>query len=232
MTMAAHHPATTYVGRLYDFLTRLAANNDRQWFADHKREYDELRALWMADLDRIIAAMTEWEPAMASQSARTAAYRIYRDVRFSTDKSPYKTYFSAAFSPLGRKTDHAGYYLEMSPLPEHQAGLYGGVWCMERPVLNKLRHAIVDNIDEWTAIVDAPDMRRLFPDWCSSMLKTVPRGWAKDHPQALYLRMTNYGKFHPAGPDFFADPAWPERAAEIFHTLKPLCDFIDYTIDE
>lgn len=221
-----------YVSQLYDFLTRLAANNDRAWFQANRKEYDELRAMWLADLDRIIGLMTPWEPGMATQAAKTAAYRINRDIRFSTDKSPYKTFFSAAFSPQGRKSTYAGYYLEMSPFAERHPGVYGGIWCVERPVLNKLRHAIVDNIEEWEEIIHEPRLEKAFPGWCSDMLKTVPKGWPRDHEQAFYLRMTNYGKFHPCNERFFLDPAWPERVAELFHLLKPLCDFLNYSIDE
>lgn len=221
-----------YVKQLFDFLRRLGQNNDRQWFQSNKSEFDDLRAQWIADLDRVIAAMTVWEPGMATQSGRSAAYRIYRDTRFSPDKTPYKTYFSAAFSPQGRKSDRAGYYLEISPSASHESGLYGGVWCLERPMLNKLRHAIVDNIDEWEEIVNSPEMTRDFPLWCSYTLKTIPKGWDRNHPQAFYLRMTNYGKFRPCPESFFTDPSWPERVAELFHTLQPFCRFINYSIDE
>lgn len=222
----------TYINQLYDFLERLAANNDRTWFHAHRAEYDELRALWLHDLDRIISHISEWEPAMSTQTGKTAAYRINRDIRFSQDKSPYKTFFSAAFCPQGRKSDRAGYYLEMSPFAERHPGLYGGLWCVERPMLNKLRHAIVDNIEEWEEIVNAPAVTTEFPGWISDTLKTVPKGWPRDHQQAAYLRMTNYGKFHPCDRKFFLDPAWPEKVADLFHILKPFCDFLNYSMDE
>lgn len=222
-----------YTERLFDFLNRLAVNNNRPWFQEHKAEFDELRQLWFNDVDRLIAAMAEWEPGMSSQTAKSSVYRIYRDTRFSSDKTPYKTYFSAALSPWGRKSDRAGYYLELSPddLP-HESGFYGGLWCMERPVLNKLRHAIVDNVEEWEEILNAPAMQRDFPDWCSTMLKTAPKGWDRNHPQSFYLRMTNYGKFRPCDEQFFLTPDWPERTAELFHSLKPFVDFLNYSIDE
>jgi len=222
----------TCVDRLYDFLERLASNNDRTWFHAHREEYDELRSLWLADLDRIIARMTSWEPGMATQTGKTAAYRINHDIRFSLDKSPYKTFFSAAFNPEGRKSGHAGYYLEMSPFEERQPGIYGGLWCVDRPMLNKLRHAIVDNIEEWEEIVNAPAVTSAFPGWISDTLKTVPKGWPRNHEQAFYLRMTNYGKYHPCSREFFRDPDWPERTAELFQILKPLCDFLNYSMDE
>ena len=219
-----------YVNRLYDFLKRLAANNNREWFAAHKAEYEELRALWLNDLDRMIAAMSAWCPEVASIPAKRAAYRIYRDTRFSPDKTPFKLYFSASVDPLGRGTEHAGYYLQMGV--DGVNGLFGGLWCPPAPVLRKLRHAIVDNIEEWEEINADPELNRHFKIWCSSALKTIPKGWPKDHPQAHWLRMRDYGRDAEVGEDFFLDPAWPEKAAELFRLVKPFNDFLNYSIDE
>lgn len=221
-----------YTHRLYQFLDTLAANNNRAWFAIHKEEYLELRQLWLADLDRLIAAMTPWWPELAGQTAGDSAYRIYRDTRFSLDKTPYKTFFSASISPWGRKSDRAGFYVELGNARYYDQGLYGGLWAIPSPLLRKLRHAIVDNIEEWESIVLSPNMQNDFPDWCSETLKTIPKGWERNHPQAQYLRMTNYGKWRPCDRNFFLDPMWPERAADLLHTLKPFIDFLNYSIDE
>ena len=75
-------------------------------------------------------------------------------------------------------------------------------------------------------------MQKEFPDWCSSMLKTMPKGWDRNHPQAFYLRMTNYGKFQHLGRDFFCRVDWPEAAADKFRILKPMVDFLNYSMDE
>lgn len=221
-----------YVRQLYDFFDALAANNNREWFEARRQEYLRLRELWLADIDRMISLMAEWDPALASQAARSSAYRIYRDIRFSTDKTPYKTHFSAGISPWGKSTCRAGFYIETGIARTYDQGLYGGIWQLDSPTLRKLRHAIVDNIEEWESIVNAPDMLRVFPGWCSSTLKTIPKGWERDHPQAFYLRMTNYGKFLPCTREYFLDPSWPERSAESFRILKPFLDFLNYSIDE
>jgi uncharacterized protein (TIGR02453 family) len=219
-----------YMPRLYAFLEELGRNNDRPWFAAHRAEYDELRALWLADVQRLVDDMALWEPAMKGREAREFVYRIYRDTRFSPDKTPYKTYFSAAPGPFGRSGEYAGYYLQLGPGGD--SGIYGGCWCPSSPVLRKLRHAIVDNIEEFLEIVDNTELQREFPGWCSSMLKTIPKGWNRNHPQAFYLRMTNYGKFRELPADFFFSPDWPLRASALMKTLKPLVDFINYSIDE
>ena len=146
---------------------------------------------------------------------------------------PYKTFFSAALSPYGRKFEGAGYYLQTGLSNEYiHQGFYAGIWCPERPVLLKLRKAIIDNIEEWEEIVNAPRLKEAMPEWCSSMLKTVPRGWDREHPHAFYLRMKDYGRFRPAGNDFFADPSWPEKASEIFRAAAPFVRFLNYSLTE
>ena len=89
---------SSYIPRLWQFLREVGANNNRPWFQEHKKEYDELRRLWFADLDRLVALMAEWEPELRGVTGKAVAYRFYRDIRFSPDKSPYKTYFSASIS--------------------------------------------------------------------------------------------------------------------------------------
>lgn len=221
-----------YTAELYEFFDQLSVNNNREWFAANRPRYERLREHWLADIDRLIAAMTPWEPDLVGQTAKGSVYRIYRDTRFSTDKTPYKTHFAAAISPWGRNAMRAGYYLDIGITRYLEQGLYGGLWDPDAALLKKMRHAIVDNIEEWEQIVNAPDLQRYFPGWCSSTLKTIPKGWDRNHPQAHYLRMTNYGKAYPVAPTFYLNPDWPLRAADIFHTLKPLIDFINYTIDE
>lgn len=224
-----------YIKQLYSFLEQLGANNDRNWFALHRSEYDSLRQAWLEDIGRLIAAMTAWEPAMSSQNARSCAYRIYRDIRFSRDKSPFKTYFSAAFSPQGRNSRRAGYYLQMGPGrfgQELEAGLYGGIWCPEPAMLRKIRRAIVDNDDEFAEIVSNPQLRELYPGWTGRSLKRPPKGFSNRDPFIDVVKLNDIGRYRPLTISYFDDPQWPVKAAADFSVLKPLIDFINYSIDE
>lgn len=218
---------------LYEFLDAVAANNNRPWFAAHRAEYDELRAKWLADLERVIAAMAAWDPAMARTSAKESTYRFYRDTRFSPDKSPFKTYFSAALSPLGRKSGLASFYLQLDSRAEEN-GIYAGLWMPDAAMLKKMRHAIVDNIEEWEEILAEKSFKKHWPEWvCSAEpLKTAPAGWPKAHPQIAYLRLRDYGRFCRCDRKFFEDPSWPDAAAERMRAAKPLIDFINYTLTE
>lgn len=86
----------------FRFLDSLSANNNRQWFQQHKDDYEAVMRHWLVQLQRLIDAMSEWETRLSGLTAKQCAYRIYRDTRFSPDKTPYKVYLSASFSPRGR----------------------------------------------------------------------------------------------------------------------------------
>ena len=227
----------SYIRHLYDFLTRLAERQDREWFRANRAEYDDLRQAWLNDLDILIAHVGEYWPDIKGLTGKGSAYRIYRDTRFSQDKSPFKAYFSAGFSRNGRSAAAVhtpGLYLQMGPgrfAANVDAGLYGGVWQPEPKVLKKLRRAIVDNIEEFEEIINAPELAR-YRGWCGESLKTVPKGYDRNHPQAHLLRLKEYGKFMPADMRYFDDPAWPEKVADDFRPLIPLLNFLQYSIDE
>ena len=215
---------------LYDFLERLAANNTREWFAANKTEYNRLRKAWLADVQRLINAMAAYEPGLRNVDAASCAYRIYRDTRFSPDKTPLKTYFSALISPQGRHCgDRACYYFHQGV---EESALYAGLWSPASPVLKKLRKAIVDNVEEFRSIVETPAVLEAYPEWWGPKLKTAPKGYDRNHPDIDLLRLTEYGRCHALDRSFFHRPDWPEEAARLYALLKPMNDFLNYSIDE
>lgn len=215
--------------QLFDFLTRLAENNDRPWFAANRAEFDALRAQWIDSVQRIVNALAVDDPSLRGVRASDCVYRIYRDTRFSHDKSPFKTYFSALISPTGRHCDRACYYVHVGV---EECAVYGGVWSPEAPVLKKLRRAIVDNIEEFRDITETPEIKALYPGWYGRKLKTAPKGYDRDHPDIDLLRLTEYGKCHELDRAFFDAPDWPEKVASMLRILKPMNDFLNYSIDE
>lgn len=219
----------TEMKQIFEFLSRLAQNNDRQWFAAHKPEFDILRAMWLEQLQQIIGRMAIDEPSLRNVRAADCAYRIYRDTRFSHDKTPYKTYFSAAVSPVGRRCEKASWYFHFQP---GASAVYGGIWAPEPAVLRKLRKAIVDNIEEFRSIIDAPGMVKYFPGWWGPTLKTAPKGYDRNHPDIDLLRLTSFGKECEFADSFFDTSDWIKVMAERAMLLKPLIDFLNYSIDE
>lgn len=237
-------PKTNYIPALYSFLEELGRRQDRNWFKANKNRYDDLRAQWLADLDTLILLCSQWWPELKGQTGASSAFRIYRDTRFSQDKSPYKTYFSASISPRGRGSESVhlpGFYIQVGPgriggatdsYEAESSGLYGGMWCPEAPLLRKLRKAIVDNIEEFEEIINEPALQANFPGWYGDRLKTIPKGYDRNHPQAELLRLKEYGKYMPLGRSFFSDPRWPETAADKLHILYPLLRFLEYSLTE
>lgn len=211
------------------FLDHLQRHNDRVWFNAHKSWYEEVRDKWYDDLARLIACASEWEPRFKALDPRTASYRIYRDTRFSADKTPYKNNFSAILSPRGKKLQVADYYIQAGA-PGTESLTAGGLWACDTARLQKLRHAMVDNIEEFEAIIHEREFEKLYPHWYGPQLKTAPKGWDRNHPHVDLLRLQVVGREHLLDSRFFADPAWPEKASDLLRPLKPFIDFVNYSL--
>ena len=113
------------------------------------------------------------------------------------------------------------------------SGLYGGMWCPDSDMLRKVRTAIVDNDDEFEEILANEELNALFPNFdLGTKLKTVPRGFDKNHKFAEILKMRDIGKYCPAGVEFFSREDWVEETSRRFRLLKPMIDFLNYSIDE
>lgn len=167
-----------YMGRLFDFLNKLAINNNREWFHHNKGEFDELRALWINDIQRLISLMSKYDDTLNGVDAKDCVYRIYRDIRFSPNKLPYKTYFSAVIAQGGRKTLKGCCYLHVQP---GESGLHGGIWCPEMPLLTRLRHEVEDNIDEFMTIINDVGFKERYR-LVGDSLKSMPKGFDKNSP--------------------------------------------------
>lgn len=214
---------------IFPFLEDLSLNNNRPWFLANKQRYEEARESWLHDVGRLLHYMSEWMPQAGWMTAKEVSHRIYRDIRFSSDKTPYKTYFSASINPRGKMVHHAGFYVQAG-LASSDNGLFAGLWQPDAEYLRKMRRAIVNNIEEFREITETPEILANFPGWCGRALKTIPKGWPKDHPEAPLLRLLDYGKFHPCDRAFFEDPEWPEKASDLMRPLMPFVNFINYTL--
>lgn len=217
---------------LFDFFDRLAVNNNRPWFMEHKAEYDDLRARWIKGVGGVIAALSDEWPEVRWLDPARATYRIYRDVRFSGDKTPYKTHLSSSIAPPAILKSHIGLYLEAGHVKDN-TGIYGGMWCPDAAALRKIRKAIVDNSEEWLEIVNSPEMLRIYgKKWYGDALKTAPKGYDRDHELIEYLRLKDIGKFTCLNRGLFNDPSWPDRIADLSRPLIPLVKFLAYTVYE
>ena len=209
------------------FLRQLAIYNDRTWFKARKTRFDELRGAWEQDMERLIGLVAEYFPEVRGLAVKDCVYRIYRDIRFSHDKSPYKNYFSGVIGKGGRHSVRSSYYVHFGV---EELMLCGGIWWPEKPVLTQLRGLIDAEPEEFQAIVSHPDITSRY-QWMSQSLKSVPKEFPKDHPMAQYLKMKEYLLAMHVTEDYFDCDDWVERVAADLQPLKPLHDFLNYVFE-
>lgn len=218
------------IGEVLSFLRRLSANNDRAWFKAHRDEFDAVRLPWEEDMARLITLVGEWDDNVRGLPLKDCVYRIYRDVRFSHDKSPYKRYFSGVLGRGGRHTVMSCAYVHFEP---GNVMLGGGLWWPEKELLRRVRALIDAEGEEFLSIVNAPAISRRYR-WECDTLKTLPadyRDYPKDGPLAPYLRMKEYILMMRPDESYFDCDDWVERVAGDLRPLKPLHDFINYVFD-
>ncbi len=160
------------------FLWELQRNNNREWFHANKPRYDEVKRRIDDLAMRLIAAVAAVDPEAAMLTPRDCTYRIYRDTRFSNDKTPYKTHIGIFINPPGgKKSLTCGYYLHLEPGKSFFAA---GTICLPSPVIRAIRRSIYDNVDEYRSIVEDPQFTALFPRVGENPVKTAPQGFPKD----------------------------------------------------
>lgn len=214
---------------IFDFLRDLAVHNDRTWFKESRSRYDAAAATFERVTADMIRRIAEFEPAVGNMPAKSAIFRIYRDTRFSTDKRPYKHWMGAYINPRGRKSMHGGYYLHLEP---GHSMVAGGCWWFEPKVLREVRESIALRLEEFRAIVEAPDFKKHFPVIGEDPLKTLPKGFPKDFPHPEYLRPRNYVVWENLPDRFFLQKGWEAKAAQRFRLMQPFIDFVNDTVDD
>lgn len=159
-----------------DFLAQLAVNNNRDWFQSHKDWYTEAYSQFLAFSQEYVARLAEVDDNLLGLQAKDCIWRIYRDVRFSADKRPYKEWFGVfPAAKGGKKSLHGGYYVHIQP---GHCMFAAGIWSPTPELLKTLRKEIWANYDEIEEIMAQPDFQRYFTDFdTDDMLKKVPQGF-------------------------------------------------------
>ena len=215
---------------LFEFLTELKNNNNREWFKAHKKQYDRLYAWFIKEVQEVIERIAVFDPEVAGLEAKGCIYRIYRDIRFSLDKTPYKTHFGAYITGVSDRTScYAGYYIHLEP---EGSFLSGGAWNPPPPLLKKLRKDIYDNIDEFLGIIENKEFKALYPELEGGMLKRIPPEFPADSPYAEILKHKDFVVSARKPDAFFGTDNWKDVVIEDFKRLYPFNRFLNYTIRE
>ncbi len=213
---------------LFDFLSGLKSNNDRQWFLEHKRDFIEHVQLPMI---RFIEEMAGWlqenSPAYVADPRPNGGslFRIHRDVRFSKDKSPYKTNVGCHFRHRAGRDAHApGFYVHLSP---EEIFFGGGIWMPPPPALGLIRDAIANDPDRWGAIIGDPAfIARTGGLGPAEALRRPPAGHASDERFIEHIKLKSFYSFSSASRDDVCSPAFPAMVQETFRSILPLMKFL------
>ena len=211
------------------FLEKLSKNNNKPWFDKHRDSYASAKEDYEYLVGDILDKLSLTEPVFKEQNAKDSIFRIFRDVRFSKDKTPYKANFGAFFSRGGRKFPGAGYYLHIEPGGKSFAG--GGLWMPESPMLKAVRQEIDYNFKEFIAIIEEKKFKKLFKQVSGEQLKTLPQGYAADNPALEYLKMKSYTVMHNFADADIREKIFSKKVVDIFNAMKPFIAFLNRQLD-
>ena len=205
------------------FLRNLEKNNNREWFNENKTLYQEAQQDVISFVEKLIEEMADFDEEMGKLEAKKSVFRIYRDTRFSKDKTPYKTNFGAGLG-MGKGNKVSGYYLHIEP---GKSFLAGGVYKPEPSVLKTIRQEISAFGDEFKAILEQDEFRNYFRGLSvEDKLKKVPQGFEKDDKMAEYLKLKHFIVTHPISDEQLLSENAVKEFTKIFKAMKPLNDFL------
>ena len=213
-----------------NFLTDLANNNNRDWFAKNKERYNVALAKFSDFVDSLINSISVFDNSVQNLQAKDTIFRIYKDVRFSKDKSPYKNHFGAYIANGGRKSNKAGYYIHIEP--SGQSFLGGGIHCPQPKELKAIRQEIVYNTDKYKNIIFNIEFNREFGNQMGDKLKSAPRGFDKDFKDLDLIKYKEYTFGKLISNNEIMDDKFLERAVATFKILKPYNTFLNDALFE
>lgn len=214
---------------LLSFLSDLHDNNNREWFAQNKERYLAALATHRANVTKLIAGIQAFDASVGTPTIENSTYRIYRDTRFSADKTPYKDYFSAFIAQGGKKSGYLGYYLHISPKGNtwgEGSFVAAGNVCPEPFLLRSMREEVMDN----ALAIEKAIAESGFTLDTSNALKRVPRGYAVDPNYEYLLRQKEFCLVHPLESDWFLQPNWVEQTLLLFKKASPFLAIMNRAI--
>ena len=212
---------------ILDFLQELSENNDRTWFEANRERYKRVKGRMDEVAAEFIEAVAKFDPTVEGVQVKDATYRIYRDTRFTKDKSPYKTWFGIYVCPRGKKSGLSGYYMHVEPDQNHYM-LCTGAYCPTSGEIKSVREEIMTEGENFEATIKAAEGFEV--DW-SSALKRMPQGWSAEDVYSEYYRLRNYILVKMVDKEFFLGEDFIERAAEQFRHTRPFNDTLNRALE-
>ena len=210
------------------FLSDLQTHNDKAWFNQHRDAYDAAREEFEALVSQLIGDIGRFDD-LTGLAARECIMRIYRDVRFSKDKSPFRTSMAASITRGGKWSTRLGYYLNIQPGGESFVG--GGLYQPDPAWLARFREAISYNSAPFKAILNAPKFKRRFGTVQGDAVKTAPQGYPKDHPEIELLRQKDVLAMHNLADEAVLATDFSKHVVDVCKAMKPFLDYLNALSD-
>jgi len=206
-----------------DFLIELSVNNNRAWFEAHKEEYTAARENVIELTADIIKRLSLIDSSVADLEPSKCLFRIYRDVRFSKDKSPYKNHFGVQLGDMKKNPRRSAYYIHITP---EYSFLAGGMYNPDTAMLAAFRNKISRDGVEFLQIINEPTFQEYFTV-SGEKLVNIPKTFSKDDPMADYLKYKEFTLIHHISDKQLEAKNSAAYCAKIFESLHPFNEFID-----
>lgn len=210
--------------KIMHFLQDLKANNNREWFNANRARYEQCRDKMFFITEILIHEIGRFDSDIAVMDPKSCMFRIFRDIRFSKDKHPYKTNFGTFIARGGRKSEYAGYYLHIEPGASFAGG---GVYRPSSEPLKAIRQHIAQDPEEFIRITTDKQFNKYFPDMYDHQLKTAPKGFPKDHKYIDLLRYKSYIFSTPLSDDLLMNGDFVDYIAKAFRQLYRINSFLN-----
>jgi uncharacterized protein (TIGR02453 family) len=216
--------------KTFQFLKELKKHNNRDWFNKNKSRYEEANNEFKEFVGKLIGEVAKFEKGVANLEPKDCVFRIYRDVRFSKDKSPYKTHFGAHIIAGGKKAEEmrAGYYMHISP---GECFLAGGAHMPPSEWINAIRKEIHYNAKELKKIINHKDFKKYFGKITGEKLSSVPRGYDKTHPEIELLKHKSLLAVHNMKESQVTAKDFLSHATKVFKAMQPFDKFLNQSMD-
>lgn len=214
------------------FLKSVSKNNNKPWFDEHRNEYLDAKADFGNFVAILIKKTAQFDSDIKDLQIKDCVFRINRDIRFSKNKTPYKTNMGASFDKGGKKSIYAGYYFHAEPGGKSFAG--GGIWMPMAPELKKIRQEIDYNLDEFKCIIEAKSFISEYKELENSAdlkLSNLPRGYDKENPAGEYLKFKSLVAIKYLSDEDITGNKLTEKVIKAFKTLMPMVKFINKAIE-
>ncbi|TVQ92419.1 MAG: DUF2461 domain-containing protein [Bacteroidetes bacterium] len=211
-----------------EFFRELRENNHKAWFDVNRHRYEEVKKDYHRLIEEILLKMQQFDKSLSHLQVKDCTFRINRDIRFSKNKTPYKTHLSIIMSPYGKRMEYAAYYVHL----DEQAGSFagGGIYMPGSEALKKIRAEISGFYEDLEDILNSKDFAETFQGLDSEgnvVLTRPPKGYDAQHPAIDLLKYKSFTATKPLDNKLLTDPKGVEVVTEILKKIKPLNDFIN-----